>query len=261
MNMNENTNETINANETQSTNSKVKSNSKFNKIVMVPIVLIILVFLFISLSGQIAHWLNLSQKSNIPTSAILSTIESANTITVTGDLDNVNFNGFIEADAEFVGNLEKEGLWNTTYTFSSNGTELVTMPVGDPAVTEGATTMSYTALDANGNIMGYSENFLAPIHGGEETHAYFFFDENKNQMPYFHLKTLNVLVNDYEFLNFDGETVISIDYEVDYTNNVYEMYFTRHTDDIIPAQDILMLICEVEQELATELDHLIDNSI
>ncbi len=244
----------------QNTN-EVESPKKSNnvlKLLAFAVVIIALIFGVISLYNQVNHWFNRSQESLFATEEILPTIETADVITLVGDLNNINLNGYLEVNGEFLCNLNEDGFFNSTYNLTANDIELMKVKVGDAVVNENASTMSYSAYDNGGNILGYSEEYLAEIHNGNEDYAYFYFDENKEQQPYFLLKTLEIPNNTYEFLNSDGESLISIDYEIDYSNKVYKIYFSKRTNDVFSAADNVMLMCTVNQLLTAEKGFLAD---
>ncbi len=220
--------------------------SFYNKKVVIPIVIALLIGSAFGLYRQIEHWIARDAEVEIPVEDVLPTLENASSISFNGDFNNVNANIYVEADGVFVGTIKEEGFVSTTFTYTANDTDLMYIESGGEAVFEETIGMPLAAYNMEGAVLGYAEEMLGTLPDGTGEYATFFFDENAEYKSYMIVNNVEILpIFTKDVINENSETVLSLSYEVDFANGVFEMVATPTTVGEIPVHDILMAFCEV----------------
>ncbi len=232
--------------------------TKFNKFSVIIIGVVFLVLSIGAFKDQVLFWINKSEESTIPIAEISSTIEQGDIISFSGDFNNVNVDAFVNVDDVLVGNILETGLFNTTFTFSSNDNDILYLKSNGETVKEDAGGIPYTAYDMNDSTLGYSEEMLDVIYDGSRKYVTFFYDNNKEIMPYYILPTEGEGLlddNTYSLVSDAGEVLFDIGYSLDYSNGLYTIYFVRKNDFHMPIQDIIMMFCTVQKEIRRNESH------
>ncbi len=206
------------------------------------------IYLIFSAYEHIVHWLNGSQETTVSLEDILPTIENGSTVSFNGNFSDINADAYIEVDDIFLGNITETGLFDTTFSFTANNEELLYIEQGGETAQEGSATLSYASFETDGTHTGYCEMFLGPIHDGTEEYATFFFDGNKQQLPFF-VYTDEGLYDDYTLLSNSGEVLYSIDCTIEHASRIYDISLTKESDTIVPAQYLLLLFCHLQNEI------------
>ncbi len=134
-------------------------------------------------------------------------LESANTLYLTGDLDDVNTFSDIVADESVVGKVQEKGLINNTMVVTVDGTEQFYYKfVTSGEIMEGKVGTTYGCFDMDDNCLGYMQ-----LRFGGGTSRYAFLNADGSEKGYYLDEELTT------FMNAGGEPIGSVEAELDST--------------------------------------------
>lgn len=162
--------------------------------------------------------------------AAWSALEKADTLYLTGDLDDVNTFSDINADGQVVGKVQEKGLINNTMVVSVDGKEqfYYRYAKDDEFWNNAGTT--YVCCDMDGNCLGYMHLLY-----GSGTSYYAFCDAARNEKGYYLDEDLTT------FTNAAGEPIGSVEAKLDniLTNAFHVEIKTYATQEKIDYRDKL----------------------
>ena len=136
--------------------------------------------------------------------AAWSTLENANTLYLTGNLNDVNTSSDITADGKVIGQVQEKGLINNTMVVTVDGKEqfYYRYAKDDEFWNDAGTT--YVCCDMDGNCLGYMHLLFA-----KGTSYYAFCDAERNEKGYYLDEELTT------FTNASGEPIGSVEAALD----------------------------------------------
>lgn len=176
-------------------------------------------------------------------------LNTAASITLTGDLDAVNQTTDLLADEKVAGRMEESGFFNTKWTVTAGGESWFYMKiVTDEPINEdvgeyvsGATFGFYDSAD---NCLGYAQKRAIRDENSEGYH-YYFMDADEN------LKDYRMEETGRYFEDLDGNLLASADSSMDLTGNTCHIQIDRAEgcDTPIDFMDKLVMYYEQLDEL------------
>lgn len=175
-------------------------------------------------------------------------LEGANTLYLTGDLDDVNTFSDIKADEKIVGKVQEKGLINNTMIVTVNDTEQFYYKfVTSGEIMEGKVGTTYGCFDMDDNCLGYMQ-----LRFGDGTSRYAFLNADGSEKSYYLDEELTT------FLNADGEPIGSVEAELDSTisKNFHIEIKTYATQEKVEYIDKLAVYWSAVNWLNSEYSYL-----
>lgn len=136
--------------------------------------------------------------------AAWAALEGANTLYLTGDLDDVNTFSDIAADEKIVGKVQEKGLINNTMVVTVDDAEQFYYRYAKDDEFWNDAGMTYVCCDMDGNVLGYMQKLY-----GKGFSYYAFCDADRNEKGYYLDEELTT------FTNGSGEPIGSVEAELD----------------------------------------------
>ncbi len=201
--------------------------------------------LCITLAAALALALAACGAGKLSGSEAWAALENANTVYLTGDLDDVNTFSDITADGQVVGEVQEKGIINNTMVVSVDGKEqfYYRYAKNDEFWNNAGTT--YVCCDMDDTVLGYMQLLY-----GKGMSYYAFCDAKRNEKGYYLDEDLTT------FTNAAGEPIGSVEAKLDnYMTNAFHVEIkTYATNEKIDYIDKLAVYWSAVSMLNSDYD-------